>query len=82
VAPKEDTGVSAAQVTFGIQLTLPGELLGAPLAVVEDLVRGLQEDEAAFTPIPMRSQSYAEVAAELPKTCLGQTTSVFAMATC
>jgi transposase InsO family protein len=66
VAPKEDTGVSAAQVTFGVQLTLPGELLGAPPAAVEELVRGLQEDEAGFTPIPLRSRSYAEAAAEPP----------------
>jgi Integrase core domain len=66
VAPKEDTGVSAAQATFGIQLTLPGELLGAPAMAAETLAERLQSDMSGFQPIPLRQRSYAEVAAELP----------------
>jgi transposase InsO family protein len=65
-APKEDTGVSAAQVTFGVQLTLPGELLGAPPAAAEALAEQLKQDAVGFLPIPLRARSYAAAAAELP----------------
>jgi transposase InsO family protein len=66
VAPKEDSGVSAAQLTFGIQLTLPGDLLGASPAAAEELASKLRADAAVFVPLPLRQRSYAEVAAELP----------------
>jgi transposase InsO family protein len=61
VAPKEDSGVSAVQLTFGIQLTLPGDLLGASPAAAEE-----RADAVVFVPLPLRQWSYAEVAAELP----------------
>jgi Integrase core domain/Integrase zinc binding domain len=66
VAPRDDTGVSAAQVTFGVQLTLPGELLGAPATAVEELAEGLRADTLGFQPVPLRPRSYAAVAAEVP----------------
>jgi hypothetical protein len=68
VASKEDTGVSAAKVTFGIQLTLPGgDLLAAPPAAAETLVEKFQSDMSGFQPILLRQRSYAEVAAEPPE---------------
>jgi hypothetical protein len=67
VAPKEDTGVSAAQVTFGVQLTLPGELLGAPPVAAADLAAKLGQGPQQPAVIPLRSRSYAQVAAELPQ---------------
>jgi Integrase core domain/Integrase zinc binding domain len=66
VAPKEDSGVSAAQLTFGIQLTLPGDLLGASPAAAEELAGKLRADAAVFVPLPLQQRSYAEVAAEVP----------------
>jgi hypothetical protein len=66
VAPKEDSGVSAAQLTFGVQLTLPGDMLGAAPAATEELASKLRADAAVFVPLPLRQRSYAEVAAELP----------------
>jgi hypothetical protein len=67
-APKDDSGVSAAELTFGCQLTLPGELIGAPPAATEKLVEELQSDCRNFVPLPLplRQRSYAEAAAEVP----------------
>jgi hypothetical protein len=66
VAPKNDSGVSAEELTFGCQVTLPGELLGAPAAAMEKLVEELQSDCRNFTPLPLRQHSYAEAASEPP----------------
>jgi RNase H-like domain found in reverse transcriptase/Reverse transcriptase (RNA-dependent DNA polymerase)/Integrase zinc binding domain/Integrase core domain len=65
-APKDDSGVSAAELAFGSKLRLPGELLGAPPAATEKLVEELRSDCVNFTPLPLRHRSYAEVVGEPP----------------
>jgi hypothetical protein len=65
-APKDDSGVSAAELAFGEKLRLPGELLGAPAAATEQLVEELRSDCHHFTPLPLRPRSYAEAVTGLP----------------
>jgi transposase InsO family protein len=59
-APKDDSGVSTAELAFGEKLRLPGELLGVPPAATEQLVEELRSDCHHFTPLPLRPRSYAE----------------------
>jgi hypothetical protein len=66
-APKEDENVSAAELAFGTRLTLPGELLGAPLAEKEELSAHVEAAATNFQPLPLRERSYAEVAAYVPE---------------
>jgi hypothetical protein len=60
-APKDDSGVSAAELTFRATLRLPGELVGAA-AATEVLAAELQSDCSSFMPLPLRACSYAKVA--------------------
>jgi Integrase core domain len=64
--PKEDFNVSAVELTFGFRPRLPGELLAGGPAAEEDLARRVREASTKFVPLPTRSRSYAEVAAETP----------------
>jgi Integrase core domain/Integrase zinc binding domain len=65
-APKDDSGVLAAELTFGATLRLPGELVGAPAAATEVLAAELRSDCSSFMPLPLRARSYAEVAGKQP----------------
>jgi len=58
-APKEDSALSSAEMVFGTQLRLPGELASGQLVVDEAFLRRLKEAE----PLPTRQPSYAEAAA-------------------
>jgi hypothetical protein len=59
-APKEDSNTSAAEMTFGAPLTLPGELL---LPAAEPPAASFMESLQQPLLIPTRPLSYAEVAA-------------------
>ena len=65
-APKDDSGVSAAELLFSSKLVIPGQLLTAPAVEEEQLVRELQSDTSSFIPLPLRPRSYAAVAAGIP----------------
>jgi hypothetical protein len=54
-APKEDSGISSAEMVLGTPLQLPGEFLHAPAP-----------SHVLFTPSQPRTLSYAEVAAGPP----------------
>jgi hypothetical protein len=60
-APKEDSGLSSAELVFGMPLTLPGQLLAVPETPVEKVVEELR----AVQPLPTRQMSYAEAASGL-----------------
>jgi hypothetical protein len=60
-APKEDSGLSSAELVFGMPLTLPGQLLAVPETPVEKVVEELR----AVQPLPTRQLSYAEAASGL-----------------
>ncbi len=57
-APKEDSGLSSAELVFGMPLTLPGQLLAVPETPVEKVVEELR----AVQPLPTRQLSCAEAA--------------------
>jgi transposase InsO family protein len=59
-APKEDSGLSSAQLTFGAPLSLPGELLAAAEPPLDAFLQSLKE----VSPLPTRPLSYAEAAAK------------------
>jgi RNase H-like domain found in reverse transcriptase/Integrase core domain/Integrase zinc binding domain len=61
-APKEDSGLSVAELTFAVTLKLPGELVGALAAATEVLAAELRSDCSSFMPLPLRARWYAEVA--------------------
>ena len=50
VAPREDTGKSAAEMVYGTTLTLPAQLAASEERPVEDILRALNSAE----PIPTR----------------------------
>ncbi len=54
-APKEDFGVSSAEMVYGAALTLPGQFLSAPEPPAEEFLTGLQETVRDFQPPPVRS---------------------------
>ncbi len=67
-APKEDSGISAAEAVFGGQLALPGQLVDPAGAV------SLPLSEAAVDKglsIPLRARSYAEAAGGRPSVLQG-----------
>jgi hypothetical protein len=57
-APKEDSTASSAELVFGAQLTLPGQLLTSPETPVEDVVEALWSAQ----PLATRPLTYAEAA--------------------
>jgi hypothetical protein len=61
-APKEDNGLSSAELVFDMPLTLPGQLLAVPETPVEEKV---VEELRAVQPLPTRQLSYAEAASGL-----------------
>ena len=62
-APKEDSGLSSAELVFGSTLTLPGQLLETPETPVEEIVDSLRSTQ----PLPTRPLSYAEAASGLQR---------------
>jgi transposase InsO family protein len=58
-SPKEDSGLSSAEMIFGAPLSLPGELLTAAEPPLAAFMKSLKE----VSPLPTRPLSYAEVAA-------------------
>ncbi len=64
--PKEDTGVSSAELAFGAPLTLPGELLVTPEASTEALVEQIRSGFTLFRPLPSRRQSEPVVESGVP----------------
>jgi Integrase core domain len=77
VAPKEDSGVSAAQLTFGVQLTLPGDMLGA---AAEELASKLRTDAAVFVPLPLRQRPMLRWLPSCLLSCSGRNMCTFAAA--
>jgi hypothetical protein len=65
-APKEDTGVSSAELAFGAALTLPGELLVTPEASTEALVEQIRSGFSLFQPMPGRRQAVAASEPQVP----------------
>jgi hypothetical protein len=65
-APKEDSGVSAAELVYGAVLALPAEFLSTAEPPVADFLQKLQQVELPAT----RPLSYAEAAAKLPAALL------------
>ena len=62
-APKEDSGLSSAELVYGAPLTLPGEFLDVGELPVSNYVDKLR---ATPSSIPTRPLSYAEVTATPP----------------
>jgi hypothetical protein len=56
-APKEDTGVSSAEMLYGLPLTLPGQFITSMEPLPEQFLTQLQETAAGFVPPPTRSPS-------------------------
>jgi hypothetical protein len=65
-APKEDSGISAAELVYGAALALPAEFLSAAERPNAEFLQKLQQIEIPAT----RTLSYAEVAARLPAALL------------
>ncbi len=65
-APKEDNGVSAAELVYGAALALPAEFLSAEEPPAAKFLQKLQQVEIPAT----RPLSYAEVAAKPPAALL------------
>jgi hypothetical protein len=65
-APKEDSGVSAAELVYGAALALPAEFLSTAEPPAAEFLQKLQQVEMPAT----RPLSYAEVAAKLPAALL------------
>jgi hypothetical protein len=65
-APKEDSGVSAAELVYGAALALPAELLSAAEPPAAKFLQKFQPVEISAT----RPLSYAEVAAKPPAALL------------
>jgi hypothetical protein len=63
-APKEDSGVSSAELVYGTPLTLPGEFLNVAEPPAQEFVDKLR---AAPSSIPTRPLSYSEVTSLPPK---------------
>jgi hypothetical protein len=53
-APKEDSGLSSAEMVYGAPLSLPGEFLGSPDMPVETLVDRVRAGLPDFEPPAMR----------------------------
>ena len=66
-APKEDSGVSSAELVYGAPLTLPGEFLSAPEISTPELVERLRSPLSSFTPLPTRP---VPPAPDLPETLM------------
>ncbi len=64
-APKEDSGVSAAELVYGAALALPAEFLSTAEPAAADFLQKLQVELPATRPL-----SYAEVAAKPPAALL------------
>jgi hypothetical protein len=71
-APKDDSGLSSAQLVFGCQPVLPGQLLVAE----EDSAAKFADLLSSTSPLPTRKVSYAE-AASLPSKALMDATHVY-----
>jgi hypothetical protein len=65
-APKEDSGISAAELVYGAALALPAEFLSAAEPPAAEFLQKLQQVEIPAT----RPLSYAEVAAKPPAALL------------
>ena len=59
-APKEDSGVSSAELVYGCPLTLPGELISTPEVSPHEVLDHVRR--AAPPAVPTRPLTYAEVA--------------------
>jgi len=66
-APKEDSGISSAELVFGSPLSLPGQLLTSPEPPVAAFLHRLR---SLPPPPPTRPLSYAAVAASPPASLL------------
>jgi hypothetical protein len=64
--PTEDTGVSAAEVVFGVPLVLPGQILDTGEPPLADFIAKLRRSG----PPPSRPLSYAQMAAKPPAALL------------
>jgi hypothetical protein len=53
-APKEDSGVSSAEMLYGTPLTLPGELAGASEATATEIVDRIRAGEEFLPSLPTR----------------------------
>jgi hypothetical protein len=65
-APKEDSGVSAAELVYGAALVLPAEFLSTAEPTAADFLQKLQQVELPAT----RTLAYAEAAAKPPPALL------------
>jgi hypothetical protein len=65
-APKEDSGISAAELVYGVALALPPGFLSAAEPPAAEFLQKLQQIEIPAT----RPLSYAEVAAKPPAALL------------
>ena len=65
-APKEDSGISAAELVYGVALALPAEFLSAEEPPAAEFLQKLQQVEFPAT----RPLSYTEAAAKLPAALL------------
>jgi len=63
VAPKEDSGISSAELTYGAPLSLPGQFITAEEPPPADFVEKLR---SASPPPQTRQPTYAEMAAKPP----------------
>jgi transposase InsO family protein len=67
-APREQSGVSAAELVYGSPLQLPGQLLSAAEPPPEDFVRQINAGVPCVSPVqPPSSQQQSAVAAQLKK---------------
>jgi hypothetical protein len=62
-APKEDSGISSAELTYGAPLSLPGQFITAEEPPPSGFVEKLR---SASPPPPTRQPTYAEMAAKPP----------------
>jgi hypothetical protein len=65
-APKDSSGISSAELVYGVPLTLPGQLLHPAEPPVETFVEQLR----SIQPPPIRPLSFAQAAASVPQSLM------------
>jgi hypothetical protein len=66
-APKEDSGVSSAELVFGVPLSLPGEFVSSAEPPAQEFLQRLRSSQP---PPPTRPLTYAQAAASVPSALL------------
>jgi cleavage and polyadenylation specificity factor subunit 1 len=57
-APREDSGISAAELVFGAPLSLPGPIVAAPKLPPEEFVQRLRAGVPCVAPLPPQEEAH------------------------